>query len=184
MSDDKPVTPTEDAAGADNPTAENAGGKTFTQDELNAILADRLERQKKKLLAELEQRRDEEATKQLEEAAEWQKLAEKRQKQLQDRDVRLAELEAQAGQADKYSKALETYVTALSDGLPDAIMTLLASMDTADRLTWLTANRDQFVQQPTDEPEAKKRPLPSTPAPTPAPKLNEDDRRKKAARTW
>lgn len=185
---DKPQD-TDDATGADVP-AETADVKAFTQKDLDRVLADRLERQRKQLMKQIDEAKEEEATKQLEQAAEWQKLAEKRQTQLSDRDKRIAELESQAELAEKYAKALGSYVDKLSDGLPDAITALLEPMDAAARLEWLTANRDQFVQQEdgegddSPEPEAPKRPLPETPKPKGSGSLSQEERRKRAARTF
>lgn len=189
MADTTTTTPdTDNPTGADAPTTQLETGKTFTQDELDVIIADRLERQKKKLLKEKQDADDAAATKQLEEAAEWQKLAEKRQKQLEDRDGRLAELETQAALSDKYGKALESYVTKLSEGLPESILTLLSGMDQAARLEWLTANRDQFVKSEPETPQQQqqqpRKPLPQTPRPAEPVTVTDDERRKKAARTF
>lgn len=186
--------PTADAAGAagsDAPTAEtaesNGSQPTFTQADLDRILADRLSRQEKKLRRELEDQTEKAKEKELADAAEWQTLAEKRQNQLAKLEAKLAELEQQAETADKYGKALETYVAQLADGLPAPILSLLEGMDQAAKLEWLAANRAQFVTA--DEPEAEtaapKRPLPSTPAPSAnSTKMTPEERRRKAARTW
>jgi hypothetical protein len=188
----KTTTPptTDDAAGAPPEAgAENAEQPTLTQGDLERILAERLERQKKQLLKQIDQAKDEEATKQLEAAAEWQKLADKRQEQLAERDRRLADLESQAALAEKYGAALDGYVTQLSEGLPAAITSLLEPMDAAARLEWLTANRSQFVQADADTattptPEPPKRPLPETPKPQGNGALSAEERRKRAARTF
>lgn len=190
MPNDTPIE-TDDATGADEQsTAETAERPTFTQADLDRILSDRLERQKKQLLKEVEKAKEDEANKQLEEAAEWQTLAEKRQAQLSKHEAKIAELESRAQLVEKYAQALDGYVAQLSDGLPEAIMGLLAPMDAAAKLEWLTANRSQFVQTDAtgaDEQQATadKRPsVPSTPPPQGSKGLSVEERRKRAARTF
>lgn len=180
---------TADAAGAaPDGAAETAEQPpTFTQADLDRILADRLERQKKKLLKELDQAKDEEATRQLESAAEWQKLAEKRQAQLAERDGRITELEAAAALVEKYGVALDAYVTQLADGLPAPILALLAPMDAAAKLEWLAANRAQFAQPAATETSgqpAQRAAIPQTPRPRTDQPLTDAERRKRAARTF
>lgn len=186
MSDATPEAPTADAAGAapNTPAAEPVEQPTFTQADLDRILAERLERQKKKMLKEQQDAADAATTQQLEEAAEWQKLAEKRQTQLTERDGRIAELETRAALAEKYGTALDIYVSQLSEGLPESIITLLGSMDQAAKLEWLAANREQFVQNETPEQPEKRPSIPQTPKPRTDQPLTETERRKRAARTF
>jgi uncharacterized protein (DUF3084 family) len=183
--------PTDDAPGADNPTAETAAtipAKTFTQAELDAIIADRLKRQEEKLSKSAKQTAEAEAEKKLAEAAEYQKLAETRAERIAEHEKRIAELEQSQAQADKYGAALSTYVEKLSANVPPEITALLENMDAADRLSWLTSNAEKFAKATTEQPEAEngaaKRPLPSTPPPNSSAKMTPEERRKKSARTW
>lgn len=186
--------PTADAAGAaaNSPaaeTADNDGSQkpTFTQADIDRILADRLSRQEKKLRRELEEQADKTKEKELADAAEWQTLAEKRQGQIAKMEQRMAELEKAAGVAEKYGAALEGYVKQLSDGLPAPILALLEPMDQAARLEWLTANRAQFVKSDapaTAVPQPARPTLPATPAPNGFANLSPEERRKRAARTF
>ncbi len=123
---------------------------------------------------------------QLAEANKWQELADKRAADLSERDKRIADLEQAQATAEKYGAALTTYVDKLSANLPEEIGTLLAGMDLADRLAWLTANAEKFAKAPEGD-EGKtttKRPLPETPSPRGGEKLTPEERRKQAARTW
>lgn len=151
--------PTDDAPGADgddpNP-AENADSDTpaptFTQADLDRILADRLGRQEKKLRREFEKNAEKKVEEELADAAEWQTLADKRQTQISKLEAKISDLEAEAETAVRYGKALETYVTKLSDGLPAPILALMEGMDQAAKLEWLSANRTQFIQEePNDD---------------------------------
>lgn len=187
--------PTANAAGAaaDSPAAETAGSDgsqkpSFTQADLDRILADRLSRQEKKLRRELEEAADKQKETELADTAEWQTLAEKRQGQVAKLEQRLQELEQTAAVAEKYGKALEVYVKQLSEGLPAPILALMEPMDQAARLEWLTANRAQFVKTDATSGPAVPQPtrptLPATPAPNGTTALTPEERRKRAARTF
>ncbi|MBK8987375.1 MAG: hypothetical protein IPM39_15080 [Chloroflexi bacterium] len=182
-------TPTANAAGAaaDSPAAETAESDgsqkpTFTQADLDRILADRLGRQEKKLRRELEDQADKTKEKELADAAEWQTLAEKRQKQIATLEQRVGELEQQTETAVKYEKALAVYVKQLSEGLPAPILALMEPMDQAARLEWLTANRAQFIKA--DTPETAVPPtgngVPPTPASSGEARFTDEQRRKQA----
>ncbi|MCA9935849.1 MAG: DUF4355 domain-containing protein [Ardenticatenaceae bacterium] len=185
MSDNATSTPTADAAGADadKQTAEPAEQPTFTQADLDRILADRLGRQEKKLRRQFEEEAEKKTEEDLADAAEWQTLAEKRQKQITKMEQRVTELEQQAETADKYGKALDTYVQQLADGLPESILTLLGGMDQAAKLEWLTANRAQFVKDETPEtPDKPQVPngVPPTPPPADPKTVTDEERRAQA----
>jgi len=106
--------PTADAAGAEGSeaqSAETAGSyksqkPTFTQADLDRILADRLSRQEKKLRRELEEQAEKAKEEELADAAEWQTLAEKRQKQIAKLEEEKATLQQTADLVDKYAKAI------------------------------------------------------------------------------
>ena len=181
---------TADAAGAEasTPTAETADSDgtqkpAFTQADLDRILADRLARQEKKLRRELEEQADKQKETELADAAEWQTLAEKRQKQIAKLEEEKTALQQTADLADKYAKALDSYVKQLSDGLPEAIVGLLAGKDEAEKLEWLTANRAQFVKADGQEtavlPQDSKA-LPPTPPASADSNLSVEQRRKLA----
>ena len=181
---------TADAAGAeaDTPTAETAGSDgtqppTFTQADLDRILADRLSRQEKKLRRELEEQADKAKEEELANAAEWQTLAEKRQKQIAKLEEEKAALQQTADLSDKYAKALAAYVKQLSEGLPEAIVGLLAGKDEAEKLEWLTANRAQFVKAETADtavPPPDGKALPPTPPASADSNMSVEQRRKLA----
>ena len=93
------VTKTPEPAPAANvtPTATTpvtTGGKTFTEAELEQIIKDRLDRAQKKSEAEKEKARQDAEAEAAKKNGEWQKLAEQRERELQERDRKLAEAEA------------------------------------------------------------------------------------------
>ncbi|MCB8988090.1 MAG: hypothetical protein H6661_10125 [Ardenticatenaceae bacterium] len=174
------------AAAADKPEKNGTAEKTFTQAELDAIIAKRLDQQKRQAQKDAEA----EAEKKLAEAAEWQTLAEKRAGAVKDLEVKLAELERVQVTAEKYGAALTTYVEKLSANLPEPILALLENMDAADKLAWLSANAEQFAaangngEAAETTTAAAKTKLPPTPKPSGSTQITPEERRKRAARTF
>ncbi len=151
-------------------------GKTFTQEDVDRIIAERLDREKKaaeKAAAKAVKEAEEKA---LTDQAEWQKLAQTRQATIADLEGKVAELEGAQERADRYEKALTGYARTQLDGIPDHIRGLLSKMDVVDQLEWLTANREALGQKP-DAPN-----LPQTPKPVEGHKMTDEQRREKAFR--
>lgn len=172
------------AAAADKPEKNGTTEKTFTQAELDAIIAKRLEQQKRQAQKDAEA----EAEKKLAEAAEWQTLAEKRAGAVKDLEAKLTELERVQMTAEKYGAALTTYVEKLSANLPEPILALLENMDAADKLAWLSANAEQFAAASGNgeaaETTTAKTKLPATPKPSGSTQITPEERRQRAARTF
>lgn len=173
------------AAAADKPEKNGTAEKTFTQAELDAIIAKRLDQQKRQAQKDAEA----DAEKKLAEAAEWQTLAEKRAGAVKDLEAQIAELQQHQATAEKYGQALTTYVEKLSANLPEPILALLENMDAADKLAWLSANAEQFATangegDGTAEAAAAKPKLPATPKPSGGTQITPEERRKRAARTF
>lgn len=150
--------PTAPAPATPDPSAVSsppASTKTFTQAELDQIIADRLDRQKRSLDSAADKQRT---------AAEQAALAEQGQfKTLAEQHAaRIAELEPKAQQVERYEKALDAQLATLKADLPDYVLTLLESQDKAAQLEWLAANRAKLVAAP----------APSTPPAVPAPNTN------------
>jgi len=70
-------------------------------------------------------------------------------------------------------------VAQLSEGLPESILALMADMDQAAKLEWLTANRAQFVKAENPETTPPPNGVPPTP-PASEEKLSDEQRRKQA----
>ena len=174
---------TEEPDGDDDPdggdSAEGEGGKTFTQAELDKIIADRLKRQEAKIRKDLEKKSKEREAEELEASQEWQTLAQKRQAQIQDLENRVAELEPLAERVEKYEAALTGYRDELLKGVPEHIQELLADKDIADQLTWLTSNAAKLKKRPSD---AGNNGLEPTPNASPDQHMSADERRKHAYR--
>lgn len=172
--------PTADGAGADAATSDDAesgtqeDGRTFTQDELDAILADRLQRQERKLRREIDKAQQEAADDKLKDEAQWQALADKRQSRISKLEGELEAATTQLEQLAAYEKTVKQYAAKLSDPLPDGVKALLAKLAPVDQLAWLTEHGATETAVPPS--------IPATPAASPSSKLTDDQRRQQAYR--
>src|SRR3990172_4923861 len=109
--DKKKEAPAEDPeAGDDKDKVKARDEKKFTQAELDQIVKDRLERERKKAEAEAEKARKMAEADALEKNQEWQKLAEQRQARIDELEKQSAELEPYQAEAKKYRAALEDQI--------------------------------------------------------------------------
>jgi plasmid stabilization system protein ParE len=134
--------------------------KTQLQQQIDAVVKDRLEREQKKTDAATKQAREEAEAKALVEQQEWKKLAEKYAGRITELEAKAAEVEAASTERDRYKAALGGYLENERKGLPDHILTLLDRFDPVAQLEYIAANRDTL------------RPAATTPAggPPPSPK--------------
>lgn len=109
--------------------------KRFSQAELEAIVKDRLERQRRATEAQSQKEREATEAKALEEQQQFQKLAEQRQKRIEE----LEPLEARLTEAEE---ALTALLETERKGLPAHITSLLDDLTPAKQLTWIAANRE------------------------------------------
>lgn len=126
----------------DQPTPET---QTFTKDQVEALVKERLDRAERKAAEKAAKDR---------EAAEAAGLAEQQKfKELADKHAaKVAELEPQlttvTEKAERYEKALTGYLATLRKTVPANLLTLLDKLDVVDQLEWIGANADK-VSAPT-----------------------------------
>lgn len=188
-------TPTEDAAGAgdqiqpgaqenqaqaDQATGQKRGDgdqvKTFTQAEVDQIIAERLKREKEKTAKAADKARQEAEEKRLAEEQKFQALAEKRQSRVQELEVELEQTQSLETQLQAANKALAVYRDQLLEGVPEQIRELLEDKPIPEQLSWLT----KYHQESRDGQAQNGRPsLPATPAPKDR-QLSQEDRRRRA----
>lgn len=132
-------TPAGDATGQNSGTQDD---RKFTQADLDAIVKDRLERERKQAERQTAKAREEAEAKALAQNAEWQALAEKRAEQLTAAEAKLAEVEQIQQRADRYEAVLKTHLEAQRKDLPAHVLTLLDRLDVADQLDWIASNRE------------------------------------------
>lgn len=147
---DAPATDNPTGAAGEQPKAENGEQpkeepKAFTQAELDAIVKERLERERKKLekaTAEAKAKAEEET---LAKQQEWEKLALKREADNATLKGQLDELQPTLEQTQTriaaLEKALQNQVQALTEGLDEGIVTLLKNRPVEEQLVWLTKYR-------------------------------------------
>jgi hypothetical protein len=111
--------------------------KRFTQAELDAIVKDRLERERRKADDERKKAADEAETKRLAEQNEFKALADRH-------EARVKELEPAAERAEKYAAALTKHLEAQRKDLPPHILELLDTRDPADQLDWIASHQDEL----------------------------------------
>lgn len=123
---------------ADAPLVEE---KKFSQAELDAILKERLERQRR--AAEAQQREKEQAleTQRLEDQKEFEKLAQQRAKEIDS-------LKPRAGLAESYEKGVGRLMSEATKALPSNIQMILNKLSLPDQLDWLTENLDSVKAPP------------------------------------
>lgn len=135
--------------GADDPTARLSRGastatpeptdqpiadeKRFTQAELEQQIKERLSRQQRQFEAQQKEVQATLEAKQLEEQAEWQKLANRRADEIK-------ELKPRAGLAESYEKAVKSLLDVQTRDLPVSIQMLLEKLTLVDQVDWLAAN--------------------------------------------
>ena len=154
-------------------------GKTFTQAQVDQMISDRLDRERKKITAQ--QTKDQEAAEEarLAESRQFEDLAKKRQDKLDAVQTDLTQTQTDLTQTqaelEAANTALQLYVDQLQDGVPPEVLSLLEGKTVADRLAWLVENGAKFKPQENGSPPT----LPSTP-PGESAQLTPEQRREKS----
>lgn len=138
---------TDDILDKGNSTSTDDGknSKTFTQDELNQLIGDRLARQALKF-----------------------------EKQIADltgeRDKHKADVESNTGLLKKYQETLTGMLNSKKEKLPEPIRKLLASLDPMEQLTWIDENGETLKVE-----ETKPTGVKPVPKPEPGKVLSEEE---------
>jgi hypothetical protein len=117
-------------------------GKTFTQADLDRIVADRLARQKSQYESQQQKVKQEAEDQKLAEEKRFQELAEQRQKELDA-------IKPKADQAESYEKLVNDLLEEQRKDLPKHIVTLLNKLSPADQVAYLKENKAEIVKQST-----------------------------------
>lgn len=175
------------AAGATNSggTGQAEGLITFKskeelQSHVEAILKERLEREKRKQEAATVKAKEDAEADALVKNQEWQKLAEQREGKLGELEKRIAELEPYQEKTERYEKALKAHLETQRQGLAAHMLTLLDKLDPVEQLEYIAANREA-LNAPTQGQDGK-RPAgtPATPAPGGNNQLTPEEKKRKA----
>jgi len=128
MNDDTVTNDTTETAPA--ASAANSKDRTFTNAEVESIIKDRLDRQKRANETAASKAADEARLKALAENNEWQKVATEREAELNAAQQKLNEL-------SRYEQALASQLEREKVGLPQYILDLLAEKPVVDQLEYL-----------------------------------------------
>lgn len=125
--------------------------KKFTQKEIDAIISDRLAREKKSQEAAAEKLKKQAEEDALVKNQEFQKLADERGKRVAELESQVTELTTVREQAERYKGALDKYLEAERKGLPKHVLTLLEKLDPVDQIEYIAANRAE-LGKPAEQP--------------------------------
>ena len=163
-----------------------AAGITFAteadfQKRVDELLKERLEREKKKAEEATRKAAADAEAEAAKKNGEWQKVAEAKERDIEEANRKLADLDAISGKATKFEAALQKQLETLRKGLPESITKLLDKLDAAEQLEWLAANRDGLTKKGPDG-------VPPTPPPDggPGDKATEEARKQfqRQSRSW
>lgn len=129
-------------SGTDKPTP------TFTQSDVDRIVNERLDRERKKAESTTQKAREEAESKALADQAKFQELADKRGKQVTDLETTNAtlttQLETVTAKADRHEKALLALLAEQLKAVPEHLHSLLSKLDAVEQLEWIAGNADKM----------------------------------------
>jgi hypothetical protein len=148
----------ESKAGDDKGKAKDE--KTFTQAELDAIIDDRLKRERKKAEDATEKARKKAEEEALTKNQEFQKLAETRATEIATLTKEKADLEPFKEQAEKYRAALDAQLAKVKEKLPKYLLPLIEKMDPVEAMAYITEHAEELGAKPetySETPEGKEK---------------------------
>lgn len=126
--------------------------KTFTQSELETIVKDRLDRERRKAEKESEKKKETEKAERLKEQEKFKELSETQAAQIADLTAQnesiTTELEDLKAIHTKYEKAIKAHLETQREGLPDHVLALLDKLDPVDQLEYIANNADALKIKP------------------------------------
>lgn len=122
--------------------------KKFSQADVDQIVKDRLERERKKTEIEIAKQKKQAEDDALTKNQEWQKLAESRAAEITTLQKEKADLEPFKEQAERYKAALDAQLTERKKTLPKFVLPLLDKMDPVEAMTYITENAEELGAKP------------------------------------
>lgn len=137
-----PIEPpkTEDAPKTEPPAANPAEEKKFSQAELERVLTERLEREKKKQDAAAQKAKEDAEAAAAEAAKEFEKLANTRKTKVEQLEAEKAELAKTAERVTTLEALVKAHVDKERQELPAHIVSLLDALPVEGQYQWLVAN--------------------------------------------
>lgn len=115
--------------------------KKFSQAEVDQLIQNRLDRQKRALEAQQREAQQALETQKLEDQKEFEKLAKQRAEEINT-------LKPRAGLAESYEKRVAQLMSEAAKALPSNIQMLLNKLPLPDQLDWLTENLESVKAPP------------------------------------
>lgn len=160
------------------PTAQS-DARTFSQADVDRIVKERLERESSKAERAAAKAREEAEAKALAEQGKFKELAEQREKRIAELEAQIADLGKAEATAKRYEKALKEALAAQTANIPEHIRALLDKMEVTEQMGWLAANADKLkpaaVAAPADISATKRSASPNV-------AMSDDEAREFAAR--
>lgn len=122
-------------------------GKVFTQDDVNRIVQERLEKEKKKAETAAAAAAEQAEKAKLEAAQEWESLAKKAEAKVKALEAQVTELQAASDQVAGYEAAITKVLAGQREGLPVHITALLDKLSPLDQLDYLAENAKNLQPQ-------------------------------------
>lgn len=143
MEDEKKETVTDGEEQKPQPEAGKETGKEklFSQSEVDAIVSQRLEREKTQREKAADKARKEAEDAAAKERGDWQKLAEARDAELKDAHSKLSEMDSLKVQFEAANSALSKILDRERKDLSKPIIALLDKLSPVEQLEWLAENK-------------------------------------------
>jgi hypothetical protein len=149
----------------------------LSQEKVDKIVQDRLDRERKKWEEEAERKRKEAERKaeeeRLQQQEEYKELAEQRQERITQLEVQVGEIPGYKERIEQLEGVVEGYVERLREGLPEYVVELLDGRDYVEQLEWLNNHAEDLdIEDRTKLPPGRK--------PRGGGEMDDDEKRKKA----
>lgn len=154
---------------AAQPPAAQEPAKLFTQEQVDAAVKDRLEREKAKAAKAVEDARKAAEIEAAAKNGEWEKVAKEREAELAAMQARVAELDTTKATLTDYETRIKAQLDKSREGLPPHIIELLDGLPVLQQVDWIAKNHAAIAggQQPPTKP------IPRTPQPAGGRELTE-----------
>lgn len=140
---------TEDATGDNGGDDKKSAEPKFTQADIDRIVTERLERERKKSDDKAQKAKEEAEAKALEEQQKFQELAEKRGTKVTELETSVTDLttklETATAKAERFEAALNGLLEKQRKAVPEHLVALLDKLDPVEQLEWLASNTDKLT---------------------------------------
>lgn len=154
-------------------------GRSFTQEDVDRIVQERLERERQKQEKAADKARREAEEQAAKDQGKWQELAESHAKRISELESLEPQLEETQATADRYKGALERHLEVQRSELPGHITALLDQLDPVAQLEWISEHRETITASQNGNQTKKGVP----PAPKPGDdRMTDEDKRRVAYR--